>query len=59
VRAQTPRASFRDHRQHSTEELLDRRLLGPPSRTRQRLKLISPWYYRHERRLIEIRTLSG
>jgi hypothetical protein len=50
--AQTGRAEFRGLQRRPTEDLLDRRLLRAPSRTRQRLKRFSPWYYRHERRLM-------
>jgi hypothetical protein len=52
TQAQVPRREFREHGRRTTEELLDRRRLRPPSRMRNRLKLISPSYYRHERRLL-------
>jgi Radical SAM superfamily len=50
--AQAPRAEFRALQQRTTEELLDPRRLKPPSRVRQRLTLLRPQYYLHERRLM-------
>jgi hypothetical protein len=52
AQTQTTRAAFRGHQQLATEELLDRRLLEPPPRVRARLAMLSPRYYRHERRLM-------
>jgi hypothetical protein len=48
---QTGRSEFRSHQRRTTEELVDRRELRPPSRMRNRLRRVSPAYLR-ERRLL-------